>query len=378
MDKLSVLGIMSGTSLDGIDFVLCDVERSSLKIKFSAHARSVFPIDIREKLGLATEHKLNVAELALLHHDLGRLYAKEYLKHSKNWKVDLIGLHGQTVFHHAPVATLQIGEGSYLSEVAKCPVICDFRVADLAAGGQGAPLATYFHAVCFRNLTTEGSIAIHNLGGISNVTYFPENAPDFNKLKKLPDYYNKIISFDTGPANMLIDLRISKFTKGKMSFDENGRLAASGFINFSLLSKWLQHPFFLHAPPKSCGREEFGEIFLTKLMRDMKKMKAQDQMATLTELTAKSIALAYKKYFPALPAHALFYGGGAKNEYLMHRIRYNLPEVEIKSTKDFGWPVDAVEGGAFAMLAAARHWGIPNHLPTTTGARHSVNLGKII
>ncbi|MGE3975864.1 MAG: anhydro-N-acetylmuramic acid kinase [Bdellovibrionales bacterium] len=210
--SLKVLGIMNGTSLDGVDFVLTHIKKSPLQVTFSNHTSCTFPPTLREKLKLATRHELKVAELARLHHELGRFYAyqTEKLGLKKKWKFDLIGLHGQTVFHEGGNSTLQIGEPSYLAATTETPVIADFRAADLAVGGQGAPLATFFHLIAFQKFIKQHPVCVHNLGGISNVSYFRKGSVSLflNSRKK------DIFSFDTGPANMLIDLLAQKLSNG--------------------------------------------------------------------------------------------------------------------------------------------------------------------
>lgn len=320
---------------------------------------------------------MDIREAARLHHELGRFYAQTTAKviRRKKWRVDLLGLHGQTVFHEAPKTTLQIGEASYLASLTNRPVISDFRVADLSVGGQAAPLATFFHALLLKNHMKEGPCAFHNLGGISNVSYFPKGKIDVRSLGKKA-ISGKILSFDTGPANMLMDCLLQKQSP---AYDRNGDLAASGFVDYLAIEKWMASDLFIKkAPPKSCGREEYGLTRLTKLLKMMKSKNRADQAATLTEFTAYSIAHSYRKFLPRLPRLAVFSGGGVKNSHLMFRIRYHLPEVKIVSSEDLGWPSQAIEGGAFGALAVARHLQLIGQIPQTTGAKKTVLLGKIV
>ena len=362
-NKISVLGIMNGTSLDGVDFVSTAISRRGKKVdvEFRGEKSFSFPPTLRKKLILAARHDLKVDALALLHHELGSFYAKCFSKLSPaQRKVDLIGLHGQTVFHQAPQATLQIGESSYLSAVSGVPVVSDFRVSDIALGGQGAPIATLFH----QHVLGRGkSVSIHNLGGISNLSLITSKG-----VEK---------AFDTGPANMLMDMCLQRKTKGRVKFDRDGKIAALGKVDLKSVEEMLRHPFFKKNPPKSCGREEFGEIFLNSFLRKNKNMKIQDQMATLLELTAWSIALSYKKYLTKLPEQIVFCGGGAKNKTLLKRIQQLLPECKVRTCDELGWPVSSIEGGAFALLAAFRLWGLPSNLPKTTGASRLTSMGKI-
>lgn len=361
---MNVLGIMSGTSLDGVDFVLCKIQKSPFQMSFLDFGHSKFPQKLKSSITKAVRHELKVNELALLHYDLGEFYAKEALKHKKNkkWKIDLVGLHGQTVFHKSKTASLQIGEASFLTDFLNCPVVCDFRPLDIALGGEGAPLATLFHRNVLLAATSKSkSYAIQNLGGIGNVTYINGS---------------QIMSFDTGPANMLMDHWMQIKKKGH--YDKKGLCAQAGIPDVHIVRKMLAHPFLLKTPPKSCGREEFGERFLKMYSRKLNKLLFEDQMATLLEFTAQSIALNYKKFFKKLPQTVYLCGGGAKNTYLGKRIQYWLPEAEVKTTMALGWPVDLVEGAAFALLAAHKYWQWPSNVPKTTGAKKQASLGKLI
>lgn len=366
--ELHIVGIMNGTSLDGIDYVYCKLQNGKPeKISFLQQEFFPFAESFRHRLIQAANHKLNVAELSDLHHDLGRLYRDQLKKivGKKKWKMDAIGLHGQTVYHSPPTATLQIGEPSYLSAHFAIPVIADFRSADLAMGGQGAPIASLFHRIVFQAQYPKQVISVHNLGGISNLSLINKSG-DVEK------------AFDTGPANMLMDLFISKISKSQISFDKNGFLASQGLPEQKLIDRLLStDDFFLARPPKSCGREQFGEEYLRNLQVEMKNLSQEDQMATLAELTARSMAMAYQKFCPQLPRVLILCGGGALNSYLKKRIQYHLPSVHVLTTEHFGWPVSSIEGAAFALLAAFRIWDKPSNLPKTTGARQAVRLGKI-
>ncbi len=365
--SLNVVGIMNGTSLDGVDFVQTKIFRAKNakgqpKIQYLAEKSFSFPANLKARLKQAAKNEMKVRDLGLLHHDLGRFYATCYSKlPAKMKKNDLIGLHGQTVFHQAPQATLQIGEASYLQVAANIPVIADFRVADMALGGQGAPIATLFHSVVFG----QGErISVHNLGGISNMSIVNRHGVE--------------LAFDTGPANMLLDLCVQKSSRGKKSFDKDGKIAAKGQAQLGLVADLLGHKYFNSRPPKSCGREEFGEIFLDQFFKKSKGLSIEDKMATLLEFTAWTIALSYQKYVKPLPKRIVFCGGGANNKTLLKRVGELLPGTEIKTTQDYKWPVSAIEGAAFALLAAYRIWDQPSNFPRTTGARKAKSLGKIV
>lgn len=371
MKSMRVLGIMNGTSLDGVDFVLCKIQKAPLKLTFLKQTQTKFPKALRARLLKAAQHKSTVDELSLLHHDLGRFYATAVRK-LKLKGADLAGVHGQTVFHQAPNATLQIGEASYLSAEMHKPVVADFRVADLALGGQGAPLATIVHAALFQKLISKQSVAVQNLGGIGNVSYFQKGS-----IKNLAHVKpKKVLSFDTGPANMLIDLAVKRLLGQQQ--DTNGKAASKGTPDLKVIAKWMKHAYLKKTPPKSCGREEFGEVFFNRALRDLKKHSKADKIATFTEFTAMTIANSYKRFLPDIPKSVFLCGGGANNSYLKSRIQFHLPDSKILTTKDAGWPVSAIEGAAFALMAALRVWDVPAHLPTTTGASRSALLGKII
>lgn len=368
--SLKVLGIMNGTSLDGIDFVLIHVSHKSSKkniqCQFKGMASAAFSKALRDQLKKAVTHNMGVEELSHLHHELGREYVRalKKIKSRKKWSFDCIGIHGQTVFHAAPAATLQIGEASYLSAEFKVPVIADFRTADLAQGGQGAPIASLLHKVAFHH--SQKSVALHNLGGISNLTLIQQKG----KVEK---------AFDTGPANILIDLLVQKLSKGQKGFDKDGQWASQGIPKQEVVSKILKsYKFFSQKPPKSFGREEFGEDFLSEILDHIKKDRPEDQVATVTELTARSIAEAYTQFIKSQPEVIYLCGGGANNRYLHKRIQYHIPQSQVKTTQDLGWPVESIEGAAFALLAAYKVWDIPSNLPETTGAKKAVCLGKVV
>jgi len=373
--ELRIVGIMNGTSVDGMDFVLCKVlSRFSKKnsaqtsISYLGHAFAPFSPEMKKRLLLAAQHQLKVDEIAKLHHDLGRVYSKELQKIAtkKKWKFDAIGLHGQTVFHAPPEATLQIGEPSYLSKQFQVPVVSDFRTADLAVGGQGAPIASLFHRVAFQEQFPSQVVSLHNLGGISNLTWIDSKG----HVKK---------AFDTGPANILMDQYIQKVSRGDLSFDVDGHFAAKGLPLEKVVEQFLQQTKYFHKkPPKSCGREEFGKEYLKKVLDQLGPLLPEDKMATLAELTARSISEAYKDFCPETPAKVILCGGGSKNKYLKSRIQYHLPKTEVITTDEAGWPASSIEGAAFALLAAYRIWEIPSNLPETTGAKKSVTMGKVV
>jgi anhydro-N-acetylmuramic acid kinase len=372
MQPTNVLGIMSGTSIDGVDYALCAVSDARLKLRALWSVK--FPRALRARLHAAARGEAASWELAQLHHDLGRFYAAHAMPPKGAPRPQLAGLHGQTVYHNpdpkAP-ATLQLGEPAYLAEALRVPVVSNFRAADLAAGGQGAPLATAFHVRVFGEHGRH--VCVNNLGGISNVTSI-----DWRRGAK-----PKVLAFDTGPANVLIDLAMRHFTHGRRSMDLNGAWARRGCVCEPLLAEWLEHPFLRRPPPKSTGRELFGEAFFGQalLLARRSRLSKFDLVATLTEFTARSLALNYRAHLPGPPDAVVLAGGGAANPVLRETIAAMLDEAGIETTVltsgNFGWPSQSIEPAAFAYLAWLRWRGRPGNLPETTGARRAVVCGVI-
>ncbi len=367
-----VLGIMSGTSIDAVDYALCEVSRTSVRL-VKLWSRE-FPKPLRSRLHAAAANECFAYELAQLHHDLGRLYATQ-AKRLKS-RAELVGLHGQTVFHNpdrkAP-ATLQIGEPAYLAEALRIPVVSNFRSGDIAAGGQGAPLATLFHRVVFARRGQH--VCVNNLGGISNVTSLDWR--DRNASEP------RTIAFDTGPGNVLIDLAMREFTRGRLAFDPDGAWARRGKVSDQCVKHLLTHPYFRKPAPKSTGRELFGETFWRKesVFLQRRNLSQHDVISTLTEFTAQSIALNYRLHLASSPDAVFLSGGGARNPELVARIaralRENCPGTRVATIDELGWPPNAVEPAAFALLAFYRWKSLPGNLPATTGARRAVVLGSL-
>ncbi len=368
-----ILGIMSGTSMDAVDYALCQCGTDAVRL--IRHWATAFPVALKVRLRAAAGNHVTAHELAQLHHDLGRFYARGALRGLGSERPDAVGLHGQTVFHspggQAP-ATLQIGEPAWLAEALQRTVVSNFRVADLAAGGQGAPLATLFHRLVFAR---RGEfVCVNNLGGISNVT-----ALDWRQGDE-----PRVLAFDTGPANVLLDLAAQHFSRGRLNCDRDGAWASRGTPDEVLLRGWLRHPYFRQAPPKSTGRELFGEPFWAKALVAFQKRRCSrpDVFATLAEFTARSIVLGYGQHLGGQPTRVVLAGGGAANRDLAKRIARRLrdgsPAVEeVTDTTAWGWPLPTVEPAAFALLAYYRLHGLPGNLPQTTGARRAVWLGQV-
>jgi anhydro-N-acetylmuramic acid kinase len=376
---MNILGIMSGTSMDGVDYTLCamDARRCELLDLWSVP----YPARLRVRIAASAANESTSHELAQLHHDLGRFYAKHARAGRSRKTIQLAGLHGQTVFHNprqpAP-ATLQVGEPAYLAEALRVPVVGNFRAADLAAGGQGAPLATAFHVRVFGR--PDSHVCVNNLGGISNVTSIPSRRSEVRGQKSEV----KVFSFDTGPANVLLDLAASHFSGGRRACDRGGRLAARGRPCEALILEWLRHPYFRRQPPKSTGRELFGEPFFQAALPQFRRHRLGecDVLATLTEFTARSIAFNYALYLPAPPDEVVLCGGGAANPTLVAAIQRNLSQsfarVRVVTSMERGWPLQSVEPAAFAWLAWLRWNRRPGNLPATTGARRALLMGQVV
>ena len=372
MQPTIVMGIMSGTSLDGVDYALCAV--SGAGVELLALWRARFPRALQARLHAAARGATTSWELAQLHHDLGRFYAEQAKPPARSPRPQLAGLHGQTVFHNPDPnspATLQIGEPAYLAGKLRVPVVSNFRAADIAAGGQGAPLATAFHVRVFGRRGRH--VGVNNLGGISNVTSI-----DWRRGAE-----PAVLAFDTGPANVLIDLAMRHFTGGRRCLDHDGAWAARGQVSEPLLRRWIEHPFFRQRPPKSTGRELFGEpLFKQALtLAGRRRLSRFDFVATLTEFTARSIAENYRRHFETPPQIVVLSGGGAANPKLVAGIRASLraldPSMEVVTSAERGWPVESLEPAAFAYLAWLRVRGQAGNLPGTTGATSPVLCGQI-
>ncbi len=372
----TVLGIMSGTSLDGVDLVLTDF--SGDRPVLMRHGARRFPPDLRRRLMACASDKCGSWETARLHHDLGRFYARSARAWLGGTPIDAVGVHGQTVFHAGGgprAATLQIGEPAHLAEALGVPVVSNFRAADLAAGGQGAPLAPRFHVEAFA--APGRCVCVQNLGGIGNVTWIDWRGRGAAAGGPAPD----VRAFDTGPANMLLDGAMALLTRGRHRFDRDGALAARGVPDMALVRRWLQHPFLRRRPPKSTGREEFGGPCLERLWKDLDRANADDadRMATLTAFTAETIALNYRVHLDAPPDRVVLCGGGARNGALTRAIRRALESAgiaaEVTDSAAFGWPPETVEGAAFALLARERLLGRPANI--ATGARRPALCGQV-
>lgn len=363
-----VAGVMSGTSLDGIDVAIVDIrpQRGGLRVVPVTFKTFVYPVAVREALLAVSNAMTHTATIARLHFLLGELYTTAIERTSRRMKPDLIGLHGQTIFHEGqPIeyigrrirSTLQIGEAAVVAERTGVRVISNFRERDVAAGGQGAPLVPLVDYLLFAH--GRKNRAALNIGGIANITLLPAGVTQ-----------DKVVAFDTGPGNMAIDELVRQMTKGRQQFDRNGSIARKGKVHERLLNAMLGDPYFQMSPPKSTGRERFGREFVNGLIAT--GVKLEDLIATATEFTAQSIAASVPPQTELIAS-----GGGVHNRWLMRRLAQLLPEgSSLTTSKEYGIDPDAKEAIAFAVLAYQYAHKKPGNLPSVTGARRPVLLGK--
>lgn len=368
-----VVGLMSGTSVDGVDAALVRIAGTgrTTQVVLEAFVTHPFPSVLRQSVLDLSHGEGNAEAVSRASFLLGGLFADSVAALMRVAGVapsslDLIASHGQTISHTAPFATLQIGEASLLALRFGVPVVSDFRTADLAAGGQGAPLVPYADWCLLTHLTK--ARAVQNIGGIGNVTYLPADAAP-----------ETVLGFDTGPGNMLIDRATQWVTAGKQTFDNEGELARSGNINGPLLDFLMRHSFLKVLPPKSAGREEFGEPYWTDISRILKRLNcpAADVAATLTAFTAESIVAAYRRFLPAMPDEVIIGGGGARNPTLMRMLVEKLTPIPVRTHEDMGINGDAKEALSFALLAHETMLGNASNLPSVTGAARPRVLGKL-
>ncbi len=376
---MRIIGLMSGTSVDGIDAALTEVSGEGYAVTVELIRGVTYPYsnDVRSHiLSLCADEPITLADLAELddaiaHHFIQAIYALGIDLST----VDLIGSHGQTLYHRPPKPgalgyTQQLGRGAAIAATTGCTTISNFRAADIALGGQGAPLVPIIDACLLSDPVHP--LAIQNIGGIGNVTYLPP----WNKQGAPPA---QIKGWDTGPGNALIDWTVTKLSVGKKTYDQNGDWAAQGDPSQTLIEQWLQQPFFSLAPPKSTGRELFSATYAEQRYQDAKSHRLSDTdfLATITDFTAATIEQSYRQFLPQLPAKVLICGGGSRNCYLMSRLQYRLPKTTVGTTDDKQLNADYKEAIAFAILAYWRYHNIPNNLPSVTGASRPNLLGEI-
>jgi anhydro-N-acetylmuramic acid kinase len=364
----NVAGLMTGTSMDGLDVALCRITSTPLGFALLAFETVPMPADLRRSL--AAEQLAAVGAIARANMALGRYFADALAGVLARHPVvlHLIGSHGQTVYHEHGVTTLQLGEPAHLASRFGCPVVHDFRANDIVAGGAGAPLVPY---VDHRLLAGRGeALLVVNIGGIANLTALPRNGG--------PD---EVSGMDCGPGNMVLDQLVEAYSNGRQSLDIDGRLAARGRA-LPLLAELEQHPFFHQPPPKSAGREQFGRAFVESLLERVRPEGEQawcDLLATATQLTAYGIETAYRRHVaPRTPVDAVVVsGGGARNPVLMAGLAARFAPIPVRRSDDYGLPIDAKEAIAFAILASERIDRRPANMPAVTGAARYTMLGKI-
>jgi anhydro-N-acetylmuramic acid kinase len=384
-----IIGLMSGTSVDGIDAALVRIATPTpgcYTLKVLHHLEHAWPAELRKRLlavmAPASTSTQELCELnALVAHEFANAVEKILEKtRTPRKKIVALGSHGQTICHLPPgkskienrkskiASTFQIGDPSILATLTGITTVGNFRPADMALGGQGAPLVPWTDAALLTHPTK--TRCIQNIGGIANVTYLPPKS-------------RRVLAFDTGPGNMLIDAILSLATDGRQRFDRNGKIAAKGVLEPNLFRTLQAHPYFSTRPPKSTGRELFGQQFARMLLDNQRTRhgKFENLIHTVTRLTAWSIADAYEKFLPALPDELILCGGGVDNSTLVKLLKEEFgtraKSPTISRIDDHGIPNKAKEAASFALLAAATLDGIPTNLPSVTGAARPTILGVI-
>lgn len=381
-----VAGVMSGTSADGIDVALVQVspptqgsKKRFPRFRLLAHAEYPYPRDVRQSvLAAMNAQRASVADLSRLNFLLGELYADAILatQRKHGTKAELVGCHGQTLYHQGErelflgrrlAVTWQTGEGAVIAARVGVPVVTDFRPADMAVGGKGAPLVPFLDYLlyCDPNI---GRV-VQNIGGIANLTAIPAGASP-----------ERVLAFDTGPGNMVIDAVMDQLYG--IPYDRNGAVAGRGNVLEHVLSDLLREPFFLRKPPKTAGREEFGREFVGDFLRRCRRSRKQDIVATATALTARSVANAIRRF---VAPHRGDYkelvvsGGGAKNPSLLNMMGAEVQRfgIKLRLSDEFGLPTEAKEAVAFALLAYQTWRRQSSNIPSATGAKRPAILGKI-
>lgn len=381
---MTVAGIMSGTSADGIDVAVVRIAAGRQRPKLTLLAHEPYPFGAalrRAILAAMNSTATSTAELARLHWRMGIAYAEAVAAIMKRHKleIDLVGCHGQTLYHQPRAAryagrnfacTWQVGEAQVIASALGIPVVSNFRPADILAGGQGAPLVPLLDYVLFAD-RKRGRV-LQNIGGIANLTAIPAGASQ-----------GAVIAFDAGPGNMVVDwLAQQLFSK---RFDRNGALAASGTVLKPALNAALRHPYFRQKPPRTAGREQFGHEYAAEFLASCRRFskKPEDAIATATALSAQTIARSYERFVHAAmkgrPVDYIVSGGGALNGTLMAMLEAELSPLgcELAASVDFGLPVEAKEAAAFALLAWQTWHRLPGNIPAATGAKHPAILGQI-
>jgi len=381
---MRVIGLISGTSVDGIDAALVEISGTvhDLTVQLLAGETYPYPPNLREKiLSVCSGAALSMADFAELDDAIAAQFSQAALSIQTGHPIaELIGSHGQTVYHRPREKdengrmeaqlgySLQLGRGATIADKTDITTVSNFRVADIAIGGQGAPLVPPVDAALLSHPIY--SRCVQNIGGIGNLAYLPATSAPHSQ---------KILGWDTGPGNVLLDLAVQQLSNGSKTYDQNGAWAATGQPCQALVDRWLQQDFFQQLPPKSTGREHFGSDYLQTCLADAVayRLSSADMLATLTELTAASIVHSYRSFLPQMPDQVLLCGGGSRNLYLKQRIQNLLSNIPVMTTDEVGLNADFKEAIAFAVLAYWRHRKIPGNSPEATGASKAALLGEI-
>lgn len=386
-----VVGLISGTSVDGIDAALVDITGRTTDIQVELLAANTYPYPTElqaQILAACRGEAISLPQLAALDDAIALCFARSAQNiQTGHPPAELIGSHGQTVFHRPPTLSsrdvarnasttqdslgysLQLGRGAVIAQLTNIPTVSNFRAADIAVGGHGAPLVPKVDAYLLSH--PHEARCVQNLGGIGNLAYLPPRSHG--------NWEEKVRGWDTGPANTLLDLAVQHLTDGAQTYDRDGNWAASGIPCHPLVEQWLSQDFFHLPPPKSTGRELFGWEYLQQCLVDAQsyQLSAADLLATLTEFTVASIVHSYRTFLPQMPARVFLCGGGSRNLYLKQRLQIHL-EVPVLTTDEAGLSADFKEAIAFAVLAYWRQQGIAGNLPQVTGAKQAVLLGEVV
>ena len=385
---MRVIGLISGTSVDGIDAALVEISGQGYDIAVHCLDGLTWPYPEhlqRQLLALCAGEPIPLDQLASVDDEVAQVFAAAaQALIAQAGSADLIASHGQTVFHR-PVGrpalpgqdamrlgyTLQLGRGAVIAQRVGVPVVSNFRQADIEAGGEGAPLVPIVD-LCLLSHPTQRR-CVQNLGGIGNVAYLPP----WDRQGNTPP--PKVLGWDTGPANSLLDIAVTTLSEGCLTYDRDGAWAAQGNPCLPLVEAWLEHPYFHQPPPKSTGRELFGWDFFNRCraQAEAQGLGPRDLVATLTEFTAASVAQAYRAFLPALPDRVLVGGGGSQNPVLMARLQAHLPDIPVQATDAVGLSASYKEAIAFGVLGYWHSQGFPGNLPEVTGAAGPVVLGQL-
>jgi anhydro-N-acetylmuramic acid kinase len=375
-----VIGMISGTSADAIEAVCCQIDGAppQLELKVLMAHSTPIPLERQRRIhAAATVEGSDVEAITLLDAEIGEAFAQAAIDLATEMgvgieHVDLIGSHGQTIWHAvredgSVAGSLQIGNGARVAERTGVTTISDLRSRDIAAGGQGAPIVAYVDWLLSRD--EHAYRAIQNLGGIANVAYLPP----------LGDEVTQPLAFDTGPANVLIDVLVTLISDGQVSYDEDGRIAAAGTIDEDWIETLLTHPYYRQPPPKTTGRELFSPAMGRELLQTGRErgLSDEDIVATVTAYSADSVADAYRRFLSVPPNEVIAAGGGTRNPAFMERLRAALPDARLLTYEDLGFASHQKEAMAIAVLAYETWHGRPGTLPAFTGVSHPVPMGAI-